>query len=378
MKKFLPNIFLMALGAGGIAVSGFVFLNYTVEHGKGLITFAQLHSYNFSLWNQIVYGFMEIYMVIFALIHLLLTVYLLPRYFSWLRTQKYQEIKLNPLLNSSLLIPFVSFFMTFNVVLSVVRYFVPALSNNLQSIMSSGFVLWLALWLALMFLEITILKNSFLQKLDLEKVNFSWLMQPFSLGMATVTGTGIAAMATNPNIAHAAAFVSAISFTLAIFLLILKLTVLFKKSFSMGQLPDNNSLPSFFMVIPILTVLGISAFRYGHYLERQFDFHLGAYFVGVILLTFAFQTWYLFFSLVLSKAYISKNLFKEYHISQWGLVCPLVAYGVMGSFVYANFVANAFLLNVIVALSLLFVIFYLYLFVKQLHCCGLVVAEDKK
>ncbi|MFZ2154350.1 MAG: hypothetical protein WAV16_03920 [Candidatus Moraniibacteriota bacterium] len=378
MKKFLPNIFLMALGAGGIAVSGFVFLNYTVEHGKGLITFAQLHSYNFSLWNQIVYGFMEIYMVIFALIHLLLTVYLLPRYFSWVRTQKYQEIKLNPLLNSSLLIPFVSFFMTFNVVLSVVRYFVPALSNNLQSIMSSGFVLWLALWLVLMFLEITILKNSFLQKFDLEKVNFSWLMQPFSLGMATVTGTGIAAMATNPNIAHAAAFVSAISFTLAIFLLILKLTVLFKKSFSMGQLPDNNSLPSFFMVIPIWTVLGISAFRYGHYLERQFDFHLGAYFVGVILLTFAFQTWYLFFSLVLSKDYISKNLFKEYHISQWGLVCPLVAYGVMGSFVYANFVANAFLLNVIVALSILFVIFYLYLLVKQLHCCGLVVAEDKK
>jgi len=36
MKKFSPNMFLMALGAGGIAVSGFAFLNYTVTIAKGL------------------------------------------------------------------------------------------------------------------------------------------------------------------------------------------------------------------------------------------------------------------------------------------------------------------------------------------------------
>ncbi|GEM_PF-4440729 len=37
-KKFNPLIFLASLGAGGIAVMPFVLMQYTIEHGEGLIT----------------------------------------------------------------------------------------------------------------------------------------------------------------------------------------------------------------------------------------------------------------------------------------------------------------------------------------------------
>ena len=371
MKKFSPNMFLMALGAGGIAVSGFAFLNYTVTHSKGLITYAMLHAKNLSSFEKFLYGFTETYMIIFTVIHLILTFFLLKRYFNWKGTKEYKQILNNPLLNSSLLVPFVSLFMTFNVVLGTVRYFVPMISDNLQAMMLPGLIAWGLLWLILMLLETKILVIAFSSKFDVSKISFAWLMQPFSLGMATVTGTGIAALATNASIAHVAAFISLISFTMAIFLLVFKLFFLFKKSLSEEKLPDTQLLPSVLMVVPILTVLGISAFRYGHYLERQFGFHLGAYFLIVTLVTFVFQTWYLFFGLNLIKKYLSKEMSKEYHVSQWGLVCPFVAYAVMGSFVFANFVPSVFLLSLIVLLTFLFIGLYFYLLVKQLRCHGL-------
>ncbi|NCA93846.1 MAG: hypothetical protein EOM84_01575 [Sphingobacteriia bacterium] len=377
MKKFSPNMFLMALGSGGIAVSGFAFLNYTVPHGGGLITYAMLHSKTLSLAEKLLYGFTEGYMIVFTIIHLLVTFFLLKKYFAWKKEAEYFQILNDPLLNSSLLVPFVSIFMTFNVVLGVVRYFFPILSDNLQALMLPGLIAWGILWLFLMILETKILIVAFTTKFDLSKISFSWLMQPFTLGMATVTGTGIAAMATDATVAHLAAFISLVSFTMAIFLLFFKLFFLFGKSLSEEKLPDNQFLPSFLMIVPILTVLGISAFRYGHYLERQFDFHLGAYFLIVTLITFAFQTWYLFFGLGLIKNYLFREMPGEYHVSQWGLICPFVAYAVMGSFVFANFVPSLILLVFISLITFFFVIFYLYLFLKQLICRGLDTGDDK-
>lgn len=376
MKKFSPMMYLIALGAGGIAVSGFAFLNYTVSHGKGLITYAQLHAQNFSFLNQSLYIFVEIYMIVFTVIHLVLTGFLLVQLLKWKKSNEYKELLANPIANSSLLIPYVSWFMTFNVILGVVRYFMPILSDNLQNIMLGGLLAWIALWLMMMKLEINILSASFINKFDFSKLNFGWLMQPFALGMATVTGTGIAALAVNPSIAHTAAFVSMISFTMSVFLLLVNSVSLFKNYFLAEKLPDTRLLPSILVVIPILTVLGISLFRYGHYFERQFGAHMGPYFAIVTILTFAFQTWYLFFGLTLLKKYLVQDFRKEYHVSQWGLVCPLVAYAVMGSFVFASFFASTVLLSVIVSIILFFVFIYFYLLIKQFKCNGLATNDN--
>lgn len=366
MKKFSPQKFLMSLGAGGIAVSGFAFLNYTVPHGKGLITYAQLHAQNFSLLKQMLFGFVEVYMIVFTLIHFVLTGLFLNQYLKWKKSADYREIESNPLANSSLLTPFVSFFMIFNVFIGVVRYFVPSISNNLQSLMMPALIAWAALLVVLMAYEMKLLAMTFAKKFDSSKLNFGWLMHPFALGMGTVTGTGIAAMATNPSIAHAAAFISLVSFTMGAFLLVIKIAALFKNSLKWEGLPENQFLPSMLMIVPILTIFGISLFRYGHYFERQFGAHMGPYFAIVTVLTFAFQTWYLAFGLFLLKRFLKNDFAKEYHLSQWGMVCPFVAYAVMGSFVYATFVANSFLYSLIVLVTFIFVFGYGYLLLKHL------------
>lgn len=365
MKKFSPQMFLSALGAGGIAVSGFAFLNYTVEHGKRLITYAQLHAKDLTSFQKIFYGFFESYMVIFSLIHFIILAFLIKRYLAWKKTAAYKETLENPTTASSLLILYIVLFMSLNVFIGVIRYFIPFLSDNFQAIMPYGFAAWLILWLFMMWREIGLLSNSLSKKYDFDKINFSWMLHPFALGIATVTGTGIAALATSRPIADAAAFISMISFTMSLFLLIIKSTSLFRNYFSAESLPEKQYLPSMLNFVPIMTVLGISIFRYGHYFERNFQAHLGPFFAVITMLVFAFETWYLFFGIYLLRDYLKKDVHQEFHPSQWSLICPLVAYAVMGSFIYFTFLHTPLFSWVISTVTVVFIMLYAYLLIRQ-------------
>lgn len=358
---------LSALGAGGIAVSGFAFLNYTVEHGKGLITYGQLHAKDLPTSLALFYGFFETYMAIFTIIHFALLAFLIKKYLVWKKTTDFQNIANDPITSSSFLIIYIALFMSLNVVIGVVRYFIPLFSENFQIIMPYGFAAWLAIWIAMMWQEVKLLSASVSKKYDFSKINFSWMLHPFSLGMATVTGTGIAALATNQNLAHSAAFISMISLTMSLFLLIIKSTTLFRNYFSGEGLPEKQYLPSMLNIVPIFTVLGISLFRYGHYFERNFNAHLGPFFVVVTMLTLAFETWYLAFGFYLLRDYLTKDVKKEFHPSQWSLICPLVAYVVMGSFTYFTFFRNHAFIWIITVITIALIGLYFYLLARQIR-----------
>ena len=47
-RGFTPLVFLASLGAGGIAVTPFVIMQYTLDFGKGLITRSRLWELEFS------------------------------------------------------------------------------------------------------------------------------------------------------------------------------------------------------------------------------------------------------------------------------------------------------------------------------------------
>lgn len=372
-KNFTPLLFLASLGAGGLAVSGFAFLNYTVEHGKGLVYITQIANLNASLYEILIYKFAELIMMLFASIHIIFSVYLFSIYIPWLKSEEYQNIKNDPLKNSILVAPFISMVMTLNVFLAVVRYFIPEAALNLQNFMIPGFVAWLLIWLILMKLEISLLKISFANNFDINKINFGWLLHPFALGMATVTGMGIAALSQDQSLATAAAFVSMISGTMGLFLLIVKLVALFKSHINAPGLPEKQFLPSFLIVVPNITLYAISFFRFGHFLEHKFHFEMGPYFVILMLTAFAFEVWYLAFGLSLLKDYLKKEVKEEFHVSQWGLICPFVAFAVLGSFVYKLFLPYTYF-SMIIVLTIAFTsILYIYLFRRHIRC-----AKNKK
>ena len=340
-EKFNPLIFLMILGAGGIAIIPFAFFQYVVEHGAGLVQMSEVGHGSLTLGKEILYRTLEGIMIFFSLTHLILTGIYSGKLIKWAKTKNFNEMLKNPLKNPSLLAPFISYAMTMNVFIGPIRYFLPVMANNLQSLMLPALIVWGIIWIWLMKFDIKLLKISFEENFDVNKISFGWLLHPFALSMVTVTGTGIAALSTTASIAHIAAFMSLVSGTMGMFLLSVKLMAIFKSHFAADGLPEKQFLPSFLIVIPNITLYAISAFRLGHYLEHHFAAHMGPYFTIVIALAFAFETWYLMFGLALLQKYLKNDFFKkEFYMSQWGFVCPMVAYAVLGSFMYKVFIPN--------------------------------------
>lgn len=352
MKKntFSPLGFLASLGAGGIAVIPFAFFQYTFHTGKGLITFGQIDHFSLPFTQQVLFYILEAVMVVFTLIHFILTYQNSKELIGWVKSKEYEGVLNDPLKNAGIMATFLSYFMTMNVFIGPIRFFVPYMSINLQGMMLPALIVATVLWGLMMRMEIKLLKISFVKSFDVNKIHFGWLLHPFSLSMGTVTLTGIAAMAKAPYIAHLAASLAFVSGTMAFFLLIVKLISIFKSHFAADGLPDKQFLPSMLIVVPIVTLLAISGFRLGHYFHKQLGFHTEFLEFAIVAFAFAFETWYLMFGLALLKDYFKKNFFqKEFYITQWGLICPFVAYAVLGSFLYKLFIPSPVIYGLILA-----------------------------
>lgn len=365
MKNFNPLSFLAAVGSGGIAVGPFVFFQYGIPHGKGLIDLPQVMKHGAETGNTVFYIALMAIMIGFGALHFFLTFNLIGKLIAFKKTPDYKEYIANPQKNTSILALFTSFGMTFNVFIAVVRFFIPYLHQNFQSLMLPALLAWSVLWVFLMRTEIKVLRSAFEKDFDLAKLSFGWLLHPFALGMVTVAGTGIAAMAKDATIAHTAAFMTLTSGTMGVFLLFVKLFSIFQSHFTMKGMPERQFLPSFLVVIPITTLFAISFFRLGHYFEHQFGSHLDIYFKLVTLIPFAFQTWYFAFGISMLKNYFKKDFFrKEYYVTLWALICPFVAYAVLGSFVYKLVFQIPLLKGVILFSLLAAIVFYIIVGVR--------------
>jgi len=368
LKDFSPLVFLASLGAGGVAVMPFVLIQYTLDHGKGLITRSQLWSGGFSGLTKVYYFSLEAVMIVFTLLHFVLTLWFAIQLVKWMKTDRFSELIQNPLKNAVILAPLISLLMTMNLFIGPIRYFIPVLSDNFQSLFLPAMIFWSILFVFILWVEIKLLEISFRKGFDITKINFGWLLHPFLLGMLTTVGTGIAAMSVNTTIADTAAFMCLISGSMGIFLLSVKMIILFKSHLKAPGLPEKQFLPSFLIVIPNITLFAISAFRLGHYLEHHQGFELGAYFYLVIGLSFAFEIWYMLFGLSLLKDYFMENHFKEFYVTQWGLICPLVAFVVLGSFAYNIVFASPILYFIFMLIMVVTIGFFVELLVKHIRC----------
>jgi hypothetical protein len=364
MKEFNPLTFLASLGAGGISVAPFVYFQYATPHGKGLTTYTEV-MLNAASGNKAIIMLAAAIMVFFALLHLVLTLKFLTNLFGWSKTPDFKSFVDNPQKNTAIMAVYTSVAMTFNVFIGVIRFFVPALNDNFQGLMLPALIAWSILWLFLMRTELRLLKSAFEKDFDINKLSFGWLMQPFALGMITVSGTGFAALSHNANIAHIAAFLAMISGTMGIFLLFVKLISVFMSHFTMKGMPERQFLPGFLIVIPITTIYAISFFRMGHYLEHQFEYHLEAFKTVIIAVPFAFQTWYFAFGLGMLKEYFKKDFFrKEYYVTLWAFICPFVGYAVLGVFFYKFAIPNIIVQALIFLSVLLAILFYVFVGIR--------------
>jgi len=365
--QFNPQIFLAALGAGGIAVTPFAIMQYVFPHGAGLVTLDQVLNQNLNMFQTLFLWFSLVIMPIFTLIHFAIIFIQAPKLFKFIQKDFKDQIN-NPLQSPPLVIPLLALTMSMNVFIGVIRFFVPAIQTNFQNLMWPALIFWLILFGLQITLQIKILQNTYTKDFAAEKISFNWLVQALSMGMLSVVGSGIAALAKDTTIADIAAFLSLVSASFAIFLTFIGLLISIYNQIFAKSLPDNKALPAFLNLIPVTTVLAITFFRLGHYLEARFHYHLDYFFFFVILTTFAFQTWYLLFSIGLIKPFWKQDFIsKNFYLTQWSLICPFIAYAVLGSFASFEFGKNQFIfglstISLLIGISIYLILAYKHLF----------------
>lgn len=368
-KDFNPLIFLAPLGAGWLAVMPFAFMNYTVAHPKWLIALEHiLPLLQTSMW-WLYYFFMAI-MVVFGVLHFALMIKFFVSFVAWNKTPEAKEYSEDPLRNVGITVPILGLAMTMNVFIGVIRFFVPVISENLQSFMLPALIAWWVLWIITMFMTIRITRNAFIKNFDFEKITFSWLLLPMTIGMVSVVGAGIAALAKDSTIASTAVFFTFMSAVFWLFLFVTKLITLFQKHFAdKNGLPMKQALPSFLIVIPNITIYAITLFRLWHYFGNQTGHHVDFFLWFVIIGGFVFETRYLIFGISLLKDYLKGEFIqKDFHLSMRGLVCPIVGYVVLGGFAYQQFFNNPIIYWVSVAMAFLAVVTYAIIAKKHLGC----------
>lgn len=366
-NKFSPQVFLAALGSGGIAVAPFAIMQYTFPHGAGLVTLEQVLSQNLNPFQLFFFWTSLLIMPVFAFLHFAILIYFFPKLIGFLREDLHQHLE-NVLHSPALVIPLLALTMTMNVFIGVIRFFVPVIQQNFQSLMWPALVFWLMIFGLQLTLQLKILQNSYSQSFLAEKISFNWLVQALSMGMLSVVASGVAALAKDISVADTAAFFALVSGSFSIFLTFTGLMISLHNQIFAKSLPENDRLPAFLNLIPVTTVLAITFFRLGHYLENRFEYHLDSFFFFIILGTFAFQTWYLLFSIGLIKPFWRQDFLSDnFYLAQWSLICPFIAYAVLGSFAVSEFAGSSVIFYITIISFFVGIIFYGILGYKSLY-----------
>ena len=207
--KFIPLKFQGPLAAGGVALMPFVYLQFTVPHAKGLIKLSDIPFAGLNLINTSFYLSLIGIMLTFTIIHLIFTIFSLGSLIKW-RTKKeeYHNFINTPLTNIGIFSPIISVAMSMNVIFGPMSFFIPKLSDNLQVMMLPTLIFLGLLWVILFRFITKVYKIWLSQPLDVDKLNFGWMLDVFALGMVSLTGTGIASLSNNKEIASIAAFIS--------------------------------------------------------------------------------------------------------------------------------------------------------------------------
>lgn len=368
--------FLLALGLGGTSVAGFSFLNYVMERPaglKGLVHHDALADHVVTLGGgfEALFGFLRVHIALFGALHVVALVSIFGLYALWRRRhpEKYRALRADNSRNSVLIAPALALGMTFNVLLVGGYFYFGAVREHMQHLMGYAFAVWVAILAYTMGLAFRIQRSHLETGYDVLKMHFGWLLIPFALGMSAVSGSGIAALAHDSTIATFAFFLSLMPFTMAAFLLLVKLVSVFRSHYRMGKPEKVEFLPSFFIVIPIATLLAIALYRYGHFFDHQGHGPVpGAFYAVVTAGGWAFELWYLVLGLGLLASYWRNHLFSHRYFdeSQWGLICPMVSLSVLGAFVYKTLLPHPVVLGVIVGFLILDVIILAWLAVRQL------------
>uniref|UniRef100_UPI0040473245 TsoY family (seleno)protein n=1 Tax=Aliarcobacter sp. TaxID=2321116 RepID=UPI0040473245 len=340
-EKFSPMCFLASLGAGGLSVSFFMYLMFLVPHPN-----TPMATYDFIMpallkgdWLSFVVSFSLVFIIAFAFLHFKLLIWNTKQFNLYKKTASYKEL-INSNSQITLMTIPLTFAMTINVCFVLGAVFVPGLWGIVEFLFPFaliGFMVvgFFALKIFFEYFSRLLIKGDF----DFSKNNnLSQMISIFALSMIAVGFAAPGAMSHNLVINSIGIFGALFFASLALLLMLIKLTIGFKNMFEKGL--GLEAAPSIWIIIPILTLLGITFIRVSFGLEHNYATPLAksslfvfTSFVLSLQIIFGILGYMLMKKMGYFEKYIHSN---DKSSVSFALICPGVAFFVFGMF-FVNF-----------------------------------------
>ncbi len=337
-KNYSPLYFLAALGAGWTSVMFFMYLMFMTKHPDTPIpTFESIFSQFSSgdMFIQAVIIFAVAWIIFFAVKHFQLLIWNLKNFSKFKQTSEFIELKKWNKEVQLMTLP-LTLAMSVNVLFIIWAVFVPNLWSVVEYLFPFALVAFWAIWiLALKLFGDYMTRLLTTSSFDfVQNNNLGQMIAIFAFTMVWVWFAASAAMSHNEVTAVLGIVFSIFFSVIALFFGTIKVILWFKSI--LKNWINTEMSPTLWIMIPILTLLGITYVRQSHW----FDHHLnittepGTYFVFTTVII-SLQAIFGFIGYKVMKA---NNYFKDYihwdKKSAWSyaLICPWVALVVFGFF----------------------------------------------
>ena len=340
-EKFSPMCFLSSLGAGGLSVSFFMYLMFLVPHPN-----TPMATFDFIMpallkadWLTFVVSFSLVFIIAFAFLHFKLLIWNTKQYNLYKKTANYQEL-INSNSQITLMILPLTYAMTINVCFILGAVFIPGLWGIVEFLFPFallGFIVvgFFALKIFFEYFSRLLIKGDF----DFSKNNnLSQMISIFALSMIAVGFAAPGAMSHNLIINSIGIFGALFFASLALLLMLIKLTMGFKNMFEKGL--GLEAAPSIWIIIPILTLLGITFIRVSFGLEHNYATPMAK--SSLFVFTSTILSLQIIFGILGYMVMKKMGYFEKYIHSNdkssvsFALICPGVAFFVFGMF-FVNF-----------------------------------------
>ena len=340
-EKYLPTCFLSSLGAGGLSVSFFMYLMFLVPHPN-----TPMATYDFIMpallkadWLSFVISFSLVFIVVFAFLHFKLLIWNTKQFNLYKKTEAYKSL-INSNAQINLMTLPLTFAMTINVCFVLGAVFIPGLWGVVEYLFPFaliGFIVvgYFALKIFFEYFSRLLIKGDF----DFSKNNnLSQMISIFALSMIAVGFAAPGAMSHNIIVNSIGIFGALFFASLAMLLMLIKLTIGFKSMLEQGL--NLEAAPSIWIIIPILTLLGITFIRVSFGLEHNYETPLNksslfvfTSFVLSLQIIFGILGYMVMKKMGYFEKFIESN---EKSALSFALICPGVAFFVFGMF-FVNF-----------------------------------------
>lgn len=336
--SYSPLYFLASLGAGGLAVTFFMWLMHWTPHpGQTVPVFEDIMA-AFAAGNMLTQAMILAAMAgiaVFSFLNLKLLVWNLRRFTAWSKTEGFAAFSKTNAQSQVMAMP-LALAMSVNVLFILGMVFVPGLWSVVEYLFPLAMITFLAIG-AYGFK----LYGGFLGRVLTEggfkcaaNNNFGQILPAFAFAMVGVGLAAPAALSTVPALAALGLVFSTFFLMTAGLIAVVAMILGLRSMMENGANPETA--PTLSIIVPLLAVLGILSLRQSHGLHEHFG---SAALAGETLVTLAkflsVQVIFLLFAglVLIRQGYAKRFLFgNENSPGSYALVCPGVGFAVLMHF----------------------------------------------